>query len=370
LTEEEVEYQRCALCHLLWQKQLLRTPIVALDIGARDAFTDPRWTYLPPDMVELHGFEPDDAECETLNQRAKDKGRRFFFHPVALGRSTGQADFYQYVEPAANSFYPGNDRLLSRWCYTRELTLSSQFVLKAKVRVPVVSIADWARQNAIPDIDFCKLNVQGAELDVLMGAKNRLNKTLGIVAEQTFNETYVGAPLFGEVYEFIRRSGFTMFDIIGMNLVARTRSAIHLTEDQIYSRRHTWPRHQFFEGHFLYLKDPILAADQWHANSAFPLEKVLKVACLAEIFGQSEFAFELLAWLSDSPEAASISRSLKEIIKDAAAHYRSIPMGGPPPPEALVPPAPPPPPPPSDWTRSIVPPGARRVLRNLKNLFG
>lgn len=379
LTEEEVEYQRCALCHLLWQKQLVRTPLVVLDIGARDAFADPRWTYLPADMVELHGFEPDEAECETLNQRAKDKGRKFFFYPVALGRNTGEAEFYQYAEPAANSFYPGNTRLLDRWCYTRTLTLSSQFQLNKRSRIPVQSLADWATQTSIPNLDFCKLNVQGAELDILVGAGSLLDSVVGIVAEQTFNETYLGAPLFGEVYEFIRRNGFTMFDIIGMNLVGRTRSAIHLTEDQIYTRRHTWPRHQFFEGHFLYLKDPILAADVWHATSDFSLEKVLKVACLAEIFGQAEFAFELLAWLSDSPEAASISESLKEIIEQAAANYRSIPMGGPPPPEPppeLKPepepepePAPEPesepqlPPPPPSTPRSVAGRTIRWILR-------
>jgi FkbM family methyltransferase len=322
---------------MLWRARLVRTPLVVLDIGARDAFADPRWTYLPPDMVELHGFEPDATECEILNRRAKDVGRKFFFYPVALGPTTGEADFYQYAAPGANSFYPGNTRLLKRWCYTRTLTLSSQFELKAKVRVPVVSFADWSTQNAITDIDFCKLNVQGAELDILAGAGRLLDSAVCIVAEQTFNETYIGAPLFGEVYEFIRRNGFTMFDIIGMNLVGRTRSAIHLTEDHIYSRRHTWPRHQFFEGHFLYFRDPILAADEWHAASGFSIERVLKVACLAEIFGQSEFAFELLAWLADSSEAASISPTLKEVIELAAAHYRSIPFGGPPPPHAKTP---------------------------------
>lgn len=331
MTEEEVERERCAICHRVWQAQLLRTPLVALDIGARDAFADPRWINLPPDMVTLHGFEPDASECEALNRRAKGEGRQFFFYPIALGAATGEADFYQYAASAADSFYPGNDRLLKRWCYTRTLTLSSQFELKAKIRIPVVSAADWAAQNGVTDIDFCKLNVQGAELKILAGAGHLLDSAVCLVAEQTFNETYVGAPLFGEVYEFIRSHGFTMFDIIGMNLVARTRSPIHLTEDQIYSRRHTWPRHQFFEGHFLYLRDPILAADAWHAGSDFSIERVLKVACLAEIFGQSEFAFELLVWLADSPEAASISQTLKEIIESAAAHYRSVPFGGPPP---------------------------------------
>src|SRR5262249_48248358 len=157
---------------------------------------------------------------------------------------TGFIDFYRYAEPAANSFYPANTPLVERFCYGRALPMASQFELIEQPAIETKSLADWARQAGIGAIDFCKLNVQGAELAVLRGAGPLLDSMLGIVAEQTFNPTYVGAPLFGEVYEFIRAAGFSMFDIVGMNMVARTRSPIHLTEDRIFSVRGTWPRHQ------------------------------------------------------------------------------------------------------------------------------
>jgi FkbM family methyltransferase len=318
------EVRRFILCDLIWQRDLLQTPLVVLDIGARNAFADTRWTGLPREMIRLHGFEPDDNECRVLNERAKAEGYNFVFHSVALAEHTGEIAFYQFAEPAANSLYPGNERLLKRWCYSRSLTLSSQFRLEEKRVIQAESLAEWAKQAAISDIDFCKLNVQGAELDILRGAGPRLQTMLGIVAEQTFNETYVGAPLFGEVYEFIRGAGFTMFDILSMNLVGRTESPIHITEDHIFARQGAWPHHQFFEGHFLYLRDPILAADHWDENSGLALDKALKLACLSEIFGQIEFAFEILTWLVSSPGAETISPTLRDIISIGAQTYRRV----------------------------------------------
>jgi FkbM family methyltransferase len=307
------EGRRFILCDLVHDKRLLKTPIVVLDVGARDAFAHTPWIALPPDMVRLHGFEPDPPECAALNRKAEAEGLDFHFHPIALGDHTGRVDFYQYAEQAANSFYPPNRALVERFCYGRGLPLSSQFELIAKQAIETKSMADWAREAGVTAIDFCKLNIQGAELEVLRAAGPLLDSVLGIVAEQTFNPTYLGAPLFGEVYEFIRGAGFTLFDVIGMNRVARTHSPIHITEDRIFSLKGVWPHHQLLEGHFLYYRDPILAAG--HSGSvAAEVEQCIKLACIAELFGQVEFAFELLSWIAASPQAGEIGSRCREIV--------------------------------------------------------
>jgi FkbM family methyltransferase len=322
--DDYVQGRRFILCDLVHERKLLAHPIVVLDVGARDAFAETPWTALPADMVRLHGFEPDPEECEVLNERAKAAGVNFSFHQVALARRTGPLDFYRYSEQAANSPYPANNRLVSRWCYSRSVPLATQFRLVKKEVIPAISVADWAAAERLSAIDFFKLNVQGAELDVLLGAGPLLDSTLGLIPEQTFNATYVGAPLFGEVYEFIRKAGFSMFSINGMNSVARTHSPIHLTEDRIFAGPRGWPRHQLLEGHFLYLRDPILEANGWSPKSAYSLERCIKLICLAEIFGQVEFAFEMLQWIAGSPQAAEIGSHCREIAIDGARTYREI----------------------------------------------
>jgi hypothetical protein len=198
--------------------------------------------------------------------------------------------------------------------------LAKQFELIEKQTIEAKSIGDWAHAAGISEIDFCKLNIQGAELDVLRGAGPLLGSALGLVAEQTFNATYIGAPLFGETYEFIRGAEFTLFDIIGMNRVARTRSPIHITDDRIFSVTGTWPHHQLLEGHFLYFRDPILNAPEWTSDSLSP-ERCIKLACIAEVFGQIEFAFELLSWLAGSPRTGNMASRCREIVSNGAELY-------------------------------------------------
>jgi len=312
------------LCDLICSRDLLATPLVIIDAGALDAFTGSRWTKLPANNVRVHGFEPDVPECDRLNNAAAKAGVDFRFHPVALAQHSGPALFYRFAEPAANSFYAANDRLVSRWCYTRALTLASQFEVLERSSLEAVSLDDWAKMNAITDVDFIKLNVQGAELDILNGAEALLKNTLGLLVEQTFNATYVGAPLFGEVYEFIRNAGFCMFDVVGMNRVARTRSPIHITEDRIFVVDGHWPHHQFLEGHFFYLRDPISGSEVWNEGLSLSLEKCLKLACLAETFGQVEYAFEILDWIASSPRAGSVAPVCREIVDQGANVYRQV----------------------------------------------
>jgi hypothetical protein len=115
---------------------------------------------------------------------------------------------------------------------------------------------------------------------------------------------------------------------VGMNRVARVRSPIHITEDQIFVVSGLWPHHQFFEGHFFYLRDPLRIGDVWDSRSCPPLEKCFKLACLAEIFGQIEYAFEILDWIAASPEAASVAAATRQIIDEGAQNYRQASASG------------------------------------------
>jgi FkbM family methyltransferase len=315
--------RRFILCDLICEENLLTTPIVVIDVGAHDALADPRWTKISRNNIRVHGFEPDVKECARLNEAASAAGFDFHFHPVALAEQTGPAEFYRYAEPAANSFFAPNEPLIRRWCYTRSLHLLSQFKVLEKARIEAVSLNDWAQAESVTDFDFVKLNVQGAELDVLRGAGRTLESAMGMVVEQTFNPTYINAPLFGKVYNFIEQAGFCMFDVVGMNRVARVRSPIHITEDKIFVVSGLWPHHQFFEGHFFYLRDPLCVGDEWNEGRGPSIEKCFKLACLAEVFGQIEYAFEVLDWIAAAPSATRVASATRKIIDEGARLYRA-----------------------------------------------
>ena len=82
----------------------------------------------------------------------------------------------------------------------------------------MTSVDEWIRDNAIDsDIDFMKLNVKGAELEILKGAERTLESVTGLQVEMSFVELYLGRPFFADIDVFLRNHSFYFFDFIGLH---------------------------------------------------------------------------------------------------------------------------------------------------------
>lgn len=80
-----------------------------------------------------------------------------------------------------------------------------------------------------------KIDVQGAELEVLQGAGDRLDDTDVIIVEAPFERSYEGAAGFDEIYAFLTARGFAYEGALGQ-LNSRTTGRVR-QEDSIYVRR-------------------------------------------------------------------------------------------------------------------------------------
>ena len=65
--------------------------------------------------------------------------------------------------------------------------------------ITLVSLDGWASEAGVEAIDIMKLDVQGAELEVLKGARGLLGGVRLIELEVAFNPIYKDQPLFGEI---------------------------------------------------------------------------------------------------------------------------------------------------------------------------
>ena len=77
-----------------------------------------------------------------------------------------------------------------------------------------------AKEHKLPSPDIIKLDVQGAELDVLAGAGALLANTSAIIAELSFLSYNDAAPLIADVIAGIDRLGFKCADICEVHKTA------------------------------------------------------------------------------------------------------------------------------------------------------
>jgi hypothetical protein len=105
-------------------------------------------------------------------------------------------DFYENTEhPGGNSYY-------------KETTGAFTDAHKSKrMTMPLDTIA---KQNNWQKPDLIKIDVQGAEVDVLKGAKNTLMKCKDIILEAQHVNYNEGAPKFDEVKAYLESIGFTL----------------------------------------------------------------------------------------------------------------------------------------------------------------
>ena len=82
----------------------------------------------------------------------------------------------------------------------------------------------------INNIDFIKLDIQGGELNALKGAKNSLNKVLGLEIEIEFHEMYKNQPLFSDINSFMCENNFSFIDF--PRLVRWDRDNVYQTVGQ------------------------------------------------------------------------------------------------------------------------------------------
>ena len=82
---------------------------------------------------------------------------------------------------------------------------------------------------------FLKIDVQGAELEVLRGFGDRLGDAAAIVIEAPFEQAYVGAAGFDEIHAYLSSSGFQYEGSLGQltsNRTGRVRQ-----QDAVYVKR-------------------------------------------------------------------------------------------------------------------------------------
>lgn len=158
---------------------------------------EPHDALIAKSLCTVVGFEPVAAECEKLNRI---RGPIHRFLPYVIGDGTKRR-FYLTNRTMTSSIYPPNNELLAKFQYLDEL-----------VRPVATEMVETRRLDdlaEIGDVDFLKIDAQGASYDVLEGAARTLENTVVVHVEVEFVPLYHGEKLFGDVDCRLRQAGFT-----------------------------------------------------------------------------------------------------------------------------------------------------------------
>ena len=173
---------------------LLREPFVVVDVGVQGG-EHPRWHVLGDHLV-VHGFDAIAEVAEALReQNAGAPNRRY--HWSAIGSADEERTFYVRPEdPFSSSF----DRDGARADEAR--------------RVPVRRLDTLLAEGAIPPADFLKIDVEGFEKHVLLGARALLGSVLGLETETSFHASpdYPKGH-FGTLAEMALEHHLVVFDL-------------------------------------------------------------------------------------------------------------------------------------------------------------
>jgi FkbM family methyltransferase len=170
-----------------------------VDVGAMALGSAPEYaSILKAAPTRLVGFEPVQAECDKLNAR-KTKNQTYL--PYFIGDGS-KRKFHLTNFSMTSSLYEPDTALLSRFNNLEELT-----------RVVDTCEAPTTRLDDVPEItniDFLKIDIQGAELDTFRGASRLLKDCLLIQTEVEFIPMYKDQPLFADVDIELRKHGLLL----------------------------------------------------------------------------------------------------------------------------------------------------------------
>ena len=146
--------------------------------------------------MNLISFEPDKEAFDLLlNEEEEDHQ----YYPYVLHSENEKLSLNLTNERRCSSVIKPNKKFLDQF---PEI---ARYLIEDTILVEAVTLDYLYNNKAFPNIDFIKIDVQGAALDVLQGGMDCLKEnTLGIEVEVEFSPIYDKQALFSDVDSFIR----------------------------------------------------------------------------------------------------------------------------------------------------------------------
>ena len=183
--------------------------ITIFDVGAHDGRTIKLYRKHFPNST-MFSFEPTPETFENLKNNASNYQNAEVFN-VALSNFVGQTEFFVNKSSLTNSILkPFDEKYIA----------PNIFHTVEKIVVNTNTIDAFCKEKKLEKINILKIDVQGAELDVLKGAAAMLtNKNIDLIyLEVEFVELYLNQPLFHDISSFLKTFDYNLYYIYNISV--------------------------------------------------------------------------------------------------------------------------------------------------------
>jgi FkbM family methyltransferase len=196
-------------------KSLGFAPAVIYDIGAYRG----GWTRVAAEVFPGAQFVLFEANADHADELARSGHRHII---TALGRDDGVRMFH----------LPRSGDVTGASLYVEKTAHYAAANLQVR-EVAIARLDTVVKRDNLPAPDLVKIDVQGAELDVLAGAAETLRRASALIVEVSLVDYNTGAPLIADVMAAIDREGFKCVDLCEVH---RTPANFVLQLDLLFAR--------------------------------------------------------------------------------------------------------------------------------------
>ena len=241
---------------------------VIFDVGANRGQSITRYKKLFRNPI-IHSFEPNIDEINNLKQEyINDKN--LFLNNVAVGEKKGKLEFNINAVSGHSSFrnlIPNTTWIKKR---SKTLKIDDKNYTTKKVNTEIITLDDYANEKNLKNIDILKIDTQGFEDKVLLGAQSLLknNQIKLIELELIFSEIYENPLNIYDVEKILIPNNYKFFGISnGGSLISNyiyQSDLIYVSNDTYENFKLTSP---FFNNYLLLLTYRLIFDLKLHETS-------------------------------------------------------------------------------------------------------
>ena len=271
--------------HLAGNRTLKNHPFCLVDVGVSGGI-DGYWEIFGPDLRAV-AFDGLIREIERLNAAEGGPDRRYF--PLLVGDKS----YHLPCDALDTQPFPRTSAAqaaeISACNYAK--TYFDQ-TGTGETATEMIELDQFFLRDHPTNVDFIKIDTDGSDYQVLRGGKELLSasQVLGVAVECQFHGlVHDESNTFRNIDRLLTAQGFSLFDleVYRYSRAALPKPFIYPIPAQTHGGQVLW-------GDALYFRDAGCKEYEHDWSVTLPPQKIVKLACMFEIFGMEDCAAELL----------------------------------------------------------------------------